>query len=82
MSQSSQVHYKTTVFVCLVSTGSEPAPAQSHVCLSTGPSPTEPELPAASPQLGQSHQSSFYRVLLRSGAICLPGEKNPNLMST
>lgn len=39
---------------------------QSHVCLSAGP--------AAPPQMAQSSQSSFYSVLLRSGAVCLPGE--------
>ncbi|XP_035507839.1 uncharacterized protein LOC118320831 [Morone saxatilis] len=64
---------------------SELLPVQSHVSLSTGPSPTEPELPAASPeqnqsaaptvpvQLTQSSQSSFYSVLLSSGAVCMPG---------
>ena len=39
---------------------------QSHVCLSAGP--------AAPPPMAQSAQSSFYTVLLRSGAVCLPGE--------
>lgn len=88
-----------SVFVCLLSSGlsRELLPSQSDVSLSTGPSPTEPALPAAAPQLDQtapvvpvrlaqfsqspqSHQSSFYRVLLSSGALCLPGETNTNLM--
>ncbi|XP_070761446.1 puratrophin-1 [Enoplosus armatus] len=70
---------------------SEPPPAQSHVSLSTGPSPTRPEQPAASSQLDQSAaptvpvrltqssqslQASFYSVLLSSGALCLPGTRD------
>ncbi|XP_076592104.1 pleckstrin homology domain-containing family G member 4B isoform X2 [Chaetodon auriga] len=66
---------------------SELPAVQSHSTLSTGPSPTEPELPAAFPQLepvllsqspqsSQSHQSSFYNVLLSSGALCLPGTRD------
>ncbi|XP_039993758.1 uncharacterized protein KIAA1755 homolog, partial [Xiphias gladius] len=66
----------------------ELSPAQSEVSLSTGPSPTEPEQPAPSPkldqsaaptvpvQLAQSSQSSFYSVLLSSGAVCLPGTRD------
>ncbi|XP_041796357.1 rho guanine nucleotide exchange factor 40 [Chelmon rostratus] len=56
-------------------------PVQSHVRLSTGPGPAEPEVPAAFPQLerlqsSQSHRSSFYGVLLSSGALCLPGTRD------
>lgn len=72
-----------SVSVCLLSSGlsTELPPVQSHVRLSTGPGPAEPEVPAAFPQLerlqsSQSHRSSFYGVLLSSGALCLPGEKN------
>ncbi|XP_037619259.1 puratrophin-1 isoform X5 [Sebastes umbrosus] len=53
----------------------------------SGPGPTEPEPPAFSPQLHQavpvrltqssrSSQSSFYSVLLSSGALCLPGTRD------
>ncbi|XP_034384196.1 puratrophin-1 [Cyclopterus lumpus] len=53
------------------------------VPLSTGPSPTEPE-PQLDPsaattvpvRLTQSSQFSFYSVLLRSGALCLPGTRD------
>ncbi|XP_069574480.1 puratrophin-1 [Brachyistius frenatus] len=42
--------------------------------------PTEPEPPAAVPavpvQLSRSSQSRFYRLLLRSGAVCLPGTRD------
>ncbi|XP_068584909.1 pleckstrin homology domain-containing family G member 4B isoform X2 [Cebidichthys violaceus] len=58
-------------------------PVQSHVPLSTGPSPTEPEpqldqsaAPTVPVRLTQSSQSSFYTVLLRSGALCLPGTRD------
>ncbi|KAK2920495.1 hypothetical protein Q8A73_002699 [Channa argus] len=53
--------------------------------LYTGPTKPEPEPPAASPQLYQSaaptvpahlSQSSFYSVLLSSGAVCLPGTRD------
>ncbi|KAK9542173.1 hypothetical protein VZT92_000058 [Zoarces viviparus] len=58
-------------------------PVQSHVPLSTGPSPTEPEpqldqsaAPMVPVRLTQSSQSSFYTVLQRSGALCLPGTRD------
>ncbi|XP_031694180.1 pleckstrin homology domain-containing family G member 4B-like [Anarrhichthys ocellatus] len=58
-------------------------PVQSHVPLSTGPSPTEPEpqldqsaTPMVPVRLTQSSQSSFYTVLRRSGALCLPGTRD------
>nr|XP_046254415.1 puratrophin-1 isoform X2 [Scatophagus argus] len=66
-------------------------PVHSQVSLSTGPRAAEPQQPAASLQLdqsaghtlqlqliqsSQSHQSSFYSVLLRSGALCLPGTRD------
>ncbi|XP_075939335.1 puratrophin-1 [Anarhichas minor] len=58
-------------------------PVQSHVPLSTGPSPTEPEpqldqsaAPMVPVRLTQSSQSSFYTVLRRSGALCLPGTRD------
>ncbi|XP_027136990.1 uncharacterized protein plekhg4 isoform X3 [Larimichthys crocea] len=55
-------------------------PVQSH-----DPGPTEPEPAAAFPQLDlsaaptgrvQSSQPCFYRVLLSSGALCLPGTRD------
>ncbi|XP_030574584.1 uncharacterized protein plekhg4 isoform X2 [Archocentrus centrarchus] len=65
---------------------SEPPPAQSQVSLTAGSSPPEqrvaapqPNLPAprAVPvQLTQSSQFRFYSVLLRSGAVCLPGTRD------
>ncbi|XP_077942208.1 puratrophin-1 isoform X2 [Gasterosteus aculeatus] len=58
-------------------------PFQSYGPPSTGPSPTEPEpqlhQSAASMvpvRLSQSSQASFYTVLLRSGALCLPGTRD------
>ncbi|XP_054470133.1 LOW QUALITY PROTEIN: rho guanine nucleotide exchange factor 40 [Anoplopoma fimbria] len=61
-------------------------PVQSHVPLSTGPSPSEPQpqldqsaaptVPVRLTQSSQSSQSSFYTVLLRSGALCLPGTRD------
>uniref|UniRef100_A0A3B4X8K2 Pleckstrin homology domain containing, family G (with RhoGef domain) member 4 n=1 Tax=Seriola lalandi dorsalis TaxID=1841481 RepID=A0A3B4X8K2_SERLL len=70
----------------------DPPPPQSEVSPSTGPSPTEPEQPAPPPQLdhpavptapvqsSRSSRSSFFSVLLSSGAVCLPGERNTHLM--
>ncbi|XP_026234275.1 puratrophin-1-like [Anabas testudineus] len=67
----------------------DPPPAQSELSLSTGPTHHEPQVP--SPQLDQStgptvpvqlsqsdqlSESSFYSVLLRSGAVCLPGTRD------
>ncbi|XP_008290306.1 puratrophin-1 [Stegastes partitus] len=43
-------------------------PAQAESSGSAGSSPAEPE-----PSSSQSSQSRFYSVLLRSGAVCLPG---------
>ncbi|XP_072237240.1 puratrophin-1 [Leuresthes tenuis] len=44
------------------------------------PGPTEPEQPAAAPTLPvqscRSSRSRFYSVLLRSGAVCLPGTRD------
>uniref|UniRef100_A0A4W6CWJ2 Pleckstrin homology domain containing, family G (with RhoGef domain) member 4 n=1 Tax=Lates calcarifer TaxID=8187 RepID=A0A4W6CWJ2_LATCA len=60
---------------------SESPPAQLEVRPSTGSSSTQPEEPAPTVPLElnqstQSSQSSFYSVLLSSGALCLPGEKD------
>ncbi|XP_056232734.1 puratrophin-1 isoform X2 [Seriola aureovittata] len=66
----------------------DPPPPQSEVSPSTGPSPTEPEQPAPPPQLdhpavptapvqsSRSSRSSFFSVLLSSGAVCLPGTRD------
>ncbi|XP_022605688.1 puratrophin-1 [Seriola dumerili] len=66
----------------------DPPPPQSEVSPSTGPSPKEPEQPAPPPQLdhpavptapvqsSRSSRSSFYSVLLSSGAVCLPGTRD------
>ncbi|XP_044052272.1 rho guanine nucleotide exchange factor 40 isoform X2 [Siniperca chuatsi] len=69
----------------------EPPPARSDASLSAAPGPTEPERPAAPPELdqsaapavplrltqsSQSQQSSFSSVLLTSGALCLPGTRD------
>ncbi|XP_071345993.1 rho guanine nucleotide exchange factor 40 isoform X2 [Trachinotus anak] len=69
----------------------EPPPPETEVIVSTGPSTTEPEQPAPSPQLdqsaaptvpvqlarsSQSSRFSFHRVLLSSGALCLPGTRD------
>lgn len=92
-SAKTQMCVNVSVSVCLylVSTGRN---SQSHGSVSTGPGPTEPTPPAASPELDQSaaptvqsqltrpsqprhsQQSSVYSVLLRSGALCLPGKNN------
>ncbi|XP_029982278.1 puratrophin-1 [Sphaeramia orbicularis] len=63
-----------------------PSAAQSQVSLSTCPSPTEPEPepPVSSSQPVQSVrtprtysvQLGFYKILLRSGVLCLPGTRD------
>uniref|UniRef100_A0A4W6CVR1 Pleckstrin homology domain containing, family G (with RhoGef domain) member 4 n=1 Tax=Lates calcarifer TaxID=8187 RepID=A0A4W6CVR1_LATCA len=60
---------------------SESPPAQLEVRPSTGSSSTQPEEPAPTVPLElnqstQSSQSSFYSVLLSSGALCLPGTRD------
>ncbi|MEQ2159782.1 hypothetical protein GOODEAATRI_026832, partial [Goodea atripinnis] len=50
-------------------------PDHSHI--SAGSSPEEPENPFVAPaQSSQSSQSRFHVVLLRSGAVCLPGTRD------
>ncbi|XP_025764079.1 uncharacterized protein plekhg4 isoform X2 [Oreochromis niloticus] len=57
---------------------SELRPAQSEVALAAGSNPTEQ--PAAVPRVvqpvTQSSQSRLYSMLLRSGAVCLPGTRD------
>ncbi|XP_035760463.1 puratrophin-1 [Neolamprologus brichardi] len=57
---------------------SELRPAQSEVALAAGSTPTEQ--PAAVPRVvqpvTQSSQSRLYSMLLRSGAVCLPGTRD------
>ncbi|XP_047219590.1 rho guanine nucleotide exchange factor 40 isoform X3 [Girardinichthys multiradiatus] len=50
-------------------------PDHSHI--SAGSSPEEPENPLVAPaQSSQSSQSRFHVMLLRSGAVCLPGTRD------
>ncbi|XP_061592244.1 puratrophin-1 isoform X2 [Cololabis saira] len=66
--------------------GGEPPHVHSESGPAAGPSPATPEptatiprVPAQFPQASQSSQSSqsrFYSVLLRSGAVCLPGTRD------
>ncbi|KAK2854355.1 hypothetical protein Q5P01_007016 [Channa striata] len=44
--------------------------------LYTGPTEPVPEPPAAAPVAARLSQSSFFRVLLSSGAVCLPGTRD------
>lgn len=77
--QTSQAHER----VCLLlSTGisTEPPLAQSECSLDSGPTQLEPQSPAASSPIVPVHMclSGFYRVLLSSGAVILPGKENTN----
>lgn len=61
-----------------------PSSAHSEVGPPTGPSPTEPEPSASSVQPVQSARAprtysvplGFYKILLRSGVLCLPGTRD------
>ncbi|KAM6942761.1 puratrophin-1 [Xenentodon cancila] len=58
----------------------QPPPVHSEPSLGTGPTLTEPEhtatMPTVPAQFSQASQSRFFSVLLRSGAVCLPGTRD------